>query len=155
MRQRGVTLVEMLIVVTIAGIIGGISLPSLTTGLDTLRLASASNSVVGFLNSALNRAERRQQPIEVTVSTRDNTMTLRSTDAGFERKLTLPDGIRIDAVLPKPPSETDEDRRFLLLPGGTVPRFGIELASQRGARRIVSVDPITGVPHIVRPEEER
>jgi len=38
LRSRGVTIVEMLIVVTIIGLIAGISFPAVTSGIDSLRL---------------------------------------------------------------------------------------------------------------------
>ena len=55
-------------------------------------------------------------------------------------------------MLPPLPQETDAPRRFLLYPGGAIPRFGVEIANRRGARRIVRVDPITGVPQVERVE---
>jgi len=149
--QRGVTLIELLIVVAIAGAMVSIVLPSFSNGLDNLRLSQAADSTASFLNAALNRVERRQQPMEISISARDNSIVLRSTDAGFTRKLDLPDGVRVEGTLPKSPNDTGELRRILLLPGATPPRVGVELANRRGQRRIVSVDPITGVPKIERP----
>ena len=65
LRYQGVTIVEMLIVVTIIGLIAGISFPAVTSGIDSLRLASASDSLASFLNGAMNRAERRQDVVEI------------------------------------------------------------------------------------------
>jgi prepilin-type N-terminal cleavage/methylation domain-containing protein len=151
-RRAGVTLVEMLIVVAIVGLIASISFPSVASGLESLRLTSATDSIVGLLNGAMNRAERRQQAIEVTVSVQDNSLSLSSSEAGFTRKLSMPDGVKIVAVLPKLAEEDDQPRRFLLLPGSTVPRLGVEIANRKGARRIVRVNPMTGVPDIERVE---
>lgn len=142
----------MLIVVAILGVLVGVSFPSVSAGVDSLRLTSASNSLVSFFNSALNRAERRQQVIELAIFKKENRISLRSTEPGFSRTLELPEGIKVVSVRPEPPQEDDTPRRFLLFPGGTVPRIAVELANQRGARRIVSVDPITGVPRIERVE---
>ena len=151
-KNAGVTLVEMLIVVAIVGLIASISFPSVASGLESLRLTSATDSIVGLLNGAMNRAERRQQAIEVTVSVQDNSLSLSSSEAGFTRKLSMPDGVKIVAVWPKLPEEDDQPRRFLLLPGSTVPRLGVEIANRKGARRIVRVNPMTGVPDIERVE---
>jgi hypothetical protein len=53
-----------------------------------------------------------------------------------------------------PPLEdpSDDARHFLFQPGGVTPRIGIEIANKRGGRRIVRLDPITGVTQIEKPE---
>lgn len=152
--RRGVTLIEMLIVVAIVGLLAGISFPAVTSGIDSIRLASASDSIVSFVNAGLNRAERRQQLIEITVSKTDRSLTMRSSEPGFLRKVELPDGVSIVSILPEGPDERETARRFVLYPGGVVPSIGIELANRKGTRRIVRVDPITGAPKIERPEEQ-
>ena len=146
--QRGITLIEMLIVVSLIGLMVGITFPSVSAGIDSLRITSTSDSIVSFLNGALNRAERRQEVIEVGVSISENTITLRSTQPGFNRELEMPDGIAIRAVLPENPGNPQASRHFLIYPGGTVPSFGVELVNRRGLRRIIRVDPITGAPMI-------
>lgn len=147
--RSGVTLVEMLIVVAIVGLIAGISFPAVSSGIDSLRLASASDALVSFLNGALNRAERRQQPIEVSISIKENAVYLAST-SGLLRKLEMPAGVTIQAVWPKLPVEPEGPRRVLLLPGGTAPQIGIEIRNRKGTRRIVRVNPMTGIPQIER-----
>ena len=152
-RSRGVTLMEMLIVVTLLGLLAGIAFPSVNAGIDSLRLSAASDSIVSLLNGALNRAERRQQVMEVLILKPERTIRLRSADPGFSRDLVLPDGVVIEAVLPEIPGiDENAPRQFLLHPGGTVPRLGVQLVNRRGVRRILRVDPITGVPEIERPE---
>src|ERR1700681_1370283 len=59
--EKGVTLIEALIVVAIIAMIAAVSFPAVSSGLDTLRLRSASDSIVSFLNIALDHADRRQQ----------------------------------------------------------------------------------------------
>jgi prepilin-type N-terminal cleavage/methylation domain-containing protein len=148
MGRQGITLIEMLIVVALLSLMVGVTFPSVSSGIDSLRIISASDAIVSFLNGALNRAERRQEVVEVEVSVLEDLLTLRSADPGFVRRLELPDGVTIRTVLPRIPVDPEAPRRFLLYPGGTVPRFGIELVNRRGARRIVRVDPITGAPQV-------
>jgi len=152
--NAGITLMEMLIVVALIGLLIGISFPAVTSGIDSLRLTSATDSVASFLNGALNRAERRQQVVEITVSRADNSIALRSTEPGFYRKLEMTDGVSIVGVLPQIPVDPEAPRSFLVFPGGTVPRLGVVLRNRKGARRQVQVDPITGVPRVEQLEEQ-
>ena len=139
-KSRGVTLIELLIVVGIAGAMAMIALPAFSSGLENMRLSQAADGVASFLNGGLNRAERRQQVIELSISPHANVLLLRSADNTFARKLDMPEGVRVEG----------EQRQYLLLPGATPARIGVQLANRRGLRRLISVDPITGVPKIER-----
>jgi prepilin-type N-terminal cleavage/methylation domain-containing protein len=150
--RRGVTLIEMLIVVALIGLLAGISYPTASAGLDNVRLASATEEVASFLNAAVTRAERRQQPVEVEILLTQNRLVALAAD-GAERRLNLPDSITLEAVLPPlTGAETGGtetgDRRFILFPGATVPAIGVELANRHGGRRIVHLDPMTGFPNV-------
>jgi prepilin-type N-terminal cleavage/methylation domain-containing protein len=141
--ESGVTLIELLIVLTLIALVTGISYPSAAASVESLRMRSVSDTVVSFLNTSIDRASRRQQVIEVWISPKDNVLIARSPDLEFSRRLDLPDGYRILAVLPPAEVNLNEPRRFLMYPGGTVPRIGIEIANRAGTKRIVSVDPFT------------
>ena len=152
--RRGVTLLEMLVVVTIIALMAGVTYPSVSSGIDTLRLNAASQSVVSFLNSGLTRAERRQQAVEVTVARSENALYLHSTEPGFEQKLDLPDGVTIVKILPELPVESSGPRNFMLYPGGTVPPIGLLLQNRRNTLRLVQVDAMTGVPQVTTPASD-
>lgn len=152
--RAGITLMELLVVMTLLGLMVGVSYPSISAGLESLRLSSATDSIVSFLNSGLNRAERRQQVVEITISKRENALWLRSAGPGFVRKLELPEGVTIARVLPEfPGAPAAADRSVLLYPGSAPPRIGVEVSNRRGARRIVSVDPISGIPVVEQLEQ--
>ncbi len=148
--QRGVTLLEMLVVVGIVAILMGVSYPSIAASIDSVRLATAADSTAAFINSAINRAEQRHQVLELTIAKRPSQITLRSADPTFLRKLELPTGVRITDILPVSLAGEDEARVFYLIPGGAAPRVGVALVNARGAKRTVRVDPITGAPEIER-----
>jgi hypothetical protein len=89
------------------------------------------------------------------ISKADNTLWLHSSEQGYERRLQLPDGIRIESILPEFQDEDAEaSRSFLLYPGGTVPSFGITVVNRKRAARIVRVDPMTGVPRVENPSPQ-
>jgi prepilin-type N-terminal cleavage/methylation domain-containing protein len=150
--NKGVTLLELLVVMVIIAVLAGVTYPSLTSGIDTLRLNAAAQTIVTFLNSGLNRAERRQEGVEITVAKSDNSLTMRSTDPNFMRKLEMPEGITIDRILPEYPTEQPGPRVFMVYPGGTVPRIGISVVNRRGVERLVQVDPMTGIPQVSDPK---
>jgi len=150
--RAGVTLVEMLVVVALVSLMVGISFPALSSGVDSLRLNSATTSIVTFLNSGLDRAERRQQVVEITILKAANALEMRSTDEKFFRKLDLPDGVSIVRILPDLPENSNGPRTFLLYPGASPPRLGVQLVNRRNVERIVRVDPITGVPRVEQAE---
>jgi general secretion pathway protein H len=145
--SAGVTLMEMLVVVMIIALLAGISVPAVSAGIDSVRLRSATDSISAFLNAAEVRAERRQQPVELIVSPKENAFALYSNEPGFARELKLPDGISIEAVLP-PESDEEGPRRLILLPGGGIPAIGVQVANRHGSRRIVHLDPMTGYPRV-------
>jgi len=136
----------MLVVMGIIGIIAAITAPSVAAGLDAVRMASATQSVAAFINGAVNRAERRQQPIELVISLKENKFTMYSNEPGFVRELKLPDGIAIDSVQPAEEEAADGIRRLILMPGASVPAIGVQLINRRGGKRRVKLDPMTGFP---------
>jgi prepilin-type N-terminal cleavage/methylation domain-containing protein len=151
-RAAGVTLIEMLVVVAIIALVVGITFPSVASGVETMRLNQASNDLVTFFNDALVRAGRRELAVEITISKTARTLSMASPGASGEKKIELPQGIGIVRVLPEPEQETDAPRRFMVYPGGPPPGVGVEISNSRNVHRIVRVDPITGVPRIVKLE---
>jgi hypothetical protein len=136
------------------GLIAGISFPAVTSGIDSLRLRSAGETLVSLFNSALDRAERRQQPVEIVIDRVSNTVAVVGSGPGIEKVVELPQGVRVLSILPALPQGEGPLRSFLLLPSGAVPRFSIRLVNARGAVRAVSMDPITGVARMDTPMQQ-
>jgi len=150
--RRGITLIEMLIAMAIIALIAGVSYPSLSAGIDSLRLRSTSDAIIGFLNTALARADTRQQVVEILISQSDGTITATSADHGFNKRLEIASPIKIVSVQPALAADVEDQnqtRRFLVYPGGAVPRIAIEIGNSKGRKRVVSIDPVTGIPESV------
>lgn len=146
--RAGLTLIEMMIVVLLISLLAGLSFPALSAGIDTLRMKQAADSIAGILNQSLLRAERRQRPVEIIISRSENALFVLGEGPGPEKRISLPEGVRIAGILPPVPFDDSQARQFLVVPGGAVPRMGVVLVNQRGAQRTISVDPITGVPQV-------
>ena len=142
----------MMVVVLIIAVIVSISVPSVSAGIDAVRLATSTSSVAAFLNSASTRAERRERPVELVISAK--TLQFVSTDAGSEHELTLPDGITMEPISALPSEDAQGVSRWLFMPGGAVPSVAIQLSNQHGGRRTVKLDPMTGFPHVESVQEK-
>ena len=151
-RQRGVTLLEMLVVLALVSLMAGISFPAVTAGLDSLRLRSAGDEVVSFLYTGLTFAERREQVMELRISRATNQLSFRNATGDFHRDLTLPESITITRVDPAPAGEQAVESSVMLYPGGSFPSVRIELTNRRGTHRVVRIDPVSGVPMVEVPD---
>lgn len=143
MRERGITVLEMLVVVSLIGLMAAISFPSVASGLDSIRLATAADDVASTFSSALNYAERRQTAVEIAIDGGKGELRVASARPGLSRVSKLSDGVRV--VEPG-------IRTFYVFPGGAVPRIEVQLINARGARRLVRLDPISGVAEVTRIE---
>ena len=141
----GVTMIEMLVVVAVIAIVVGVSIPSISAGLDSIRLASSGDAIASFLNSAVTHAERSEQPVVVAISIKEGTILADGGD-GYTRRFEMPQGITMDSVLLG--GESGGDGRILILPGGATPAIGVEYSNRHGGRRRVQLDPMTGFPRI-------
>ena len=143
---RGVTLLEMLIVVAIIAVIASISFPSLTAGIAGVRLSSSAGDVASFLTASMSDVERHEQASAIEIIPKDNRLATFTAASGDKpvRVYQTPTGVSL---------EGDESRRYLLFPGGAFPRISVVLRNEKGARRSVEIDPVTAVPQIRRVED--
>lgn len=143
-RERGVTLIEMMIVVTLVALVAGLSYPSISSGIETLRLRAAGDAVVGLFNTSVARADQRQQPVEIQILQREGVLTARSADMGFTRRVEIAKPLVITDIVPHVPANVEDLRRVIIYPGGGAPRIGVEISTPQGRKRVISIDPITG-----------
>ena len=145
------TLMEMMVVVFLIAVLAAISFPAVTSGIDSLRMRQATDTITSVLNQCLQRAERQQTPVELVFDRTDNALYVGGVGPAPTKRIPLPQGITMAAILPPAPMGPDMRRLILLMPGAAVPRIGVLLANTKGQRRIVSVNPITGIPEVTTP----
>jgi prepilin-type N-terminal cleavage/methylation domain-containing protein len=136
--SRGLTLVELLVALALAGMIMAISFPTVSAGLEGVRLQSAGRRVAAFINAAGARTEREQLPVEVVIESKR--LRALAADGKWDQTVDLPEGVEIRAE--------ELPRRLVLLPGVPPPRTKLSLRSQRGKGLSVELNPLTGAPEI-------
>jgi hypothetical protein len=82
----------------------------------------------------MNDVMRHELPEAIVIDPKQNKIS------SGGRTLTLPQGISI---------EGDEPKRLILYPGGAFPRISITLKNEKGAKKSITVDPVTAIPRIV------
>ncbi|HZU26664.1 MAG TPA: prepilin-type N-terminal cleavage/methylation domain-containing protein [Bryobacteraceae bacterium] len=148
--RAGVTLMEMMIVVTIIVLLSGIAYPSVASGIRSLQLDSAARDIAALENISVSRAARLQDAVELTISRKDNALEARSIAGDFHQSLDLGKDVRIARITPENPDGQPESRSFFIYPGGAPPAIGIAIENRDLNERVITLDPITGVPRVVK-----
>lgn len=149
--RAGITLIEMLLVLSIVSLLAGVGYPSMSRGIDSLRMRTATDSVAAFLNGAMARVERLQQPVEISFATGGRRLEMRGVQPRVVDTLQLPEGVSVADFVVVPPGAEPGLRFLVLEPGSPFPAAGLVLENRRGARRIVRIDPVAGVPVVEAP----
>ena len=149
-KTRGVTLLELLVVIALASVLLAVVFPSLGAGLRTLELRSAAQRLAASARYARDQAVHRQRFYELEIDPEAGTVTV--TDFGGEtrRSFQLPATVRVEQVLPeetRSAARGETRRRFLFSPDGNAPAFEVVLGNDR-RRTAVRSDPLTGFARV-------
>lgn len=152
--QRGITLLELMIVLMVVSLMVGITYPSVSAGMDSLRLRAEADRAAALLTQGITRVERTQTPLELLADRAAGRIVLRDFPGRFVREQKLESGVRIAAILPPLPGAGEETSRIVLLaPGEPFPAVGLVFANSRGQRRLVRIDPLTAMAVVETPPD--
>ena len=135
--ESGITLIELLIVMALIALMVSISYPTLTRGLDGVQLKTSVGQAGSFFSRVRQAADRRQQPVQLTVDPKKNRLIAIAVDGGWDDQLAFQNRIRV--AFPAQPVS------LMLYPGHPAPRFRLLLANESGGRDGLQVNVFTGV----------
>jgi type II secretion system protein H len=153
--QRGVTLLELLVVVALASILLAVVFPSVGAGLRTLELRSAAQQLAASARYAREQAIHRQRFYELEIDAEAGTISVGDLarngpalagSAQARRSFELPATVRVERISPEE-RDSPPRRRFLFSPDGGAPAFEIVLGNDRRLV-VVTSDPLTGFPKV-------
>jgi len=146
--RRGITLLELLVVMALIALLAGLTYPSVSRGMDGVRLRMSADDVAAFLAQAMGQVEKTETPVLLRFL-KDQGVIEMSGPRTSTRTLRLPEGIALSELLPVPPGEARTERDVMLMPGGVFPRLTVEIATRGGASRWIGMDPATGTPSVL------
>ncbi len=160
-QQRGITLLELLVVAALASILLAVVFPSVRSGLSTLELRSSARRLAAAAKYARDQAIYRQSFFQLEIDTESGTISVIDMDRdattetnatgqsgrAIRRSFELPATVRIGEILPDEGDAPARIRRFLFSPDGGSDPFQVVLENPR--RKVqVSTDPLTGFPKV-------
>jgi prepilin-type N-terminal cleavage/methylation domain-containing protein len=143
-RQAGFTLLELIVVLVIAGVISAVTIPAFSSGQPDQPAAVGASELVALLRSARARALTRAQPVTLRIDARTRVFTV-ATETGdsivpiAQGIVALPRGITLGAPA--------SGAQFRFAPTGAA-RGDTLLVRGDGPAVAVWVDRWTGAPHV-------
>jgi type II secretion system protein H len=144
MRQAGITLLEMLVVMMLIGLLASVATPSVTAGMETVKLRSAAERLAATLRLARVRAVRTRHYFQVTVDPRTRRVELRDLEGEYVRDWETPVAVNAECGM----RNAECPNSFVFPPDGSVPGARLVLENARNRRLAVDLDAFTGLPAV-------
>ena len=143
--ESGITLIEMLVTLAIIALIVSIAYPSMTTGIDGIRLRTSVDNIATFFNEARNMSDRLQVPVQISVLSTEDRLHAVTIDGAWQNVYELP--ARVHILIPQ------ENGTVVLFPGSPTPGLRLLLESERGGRTGLRFNIFTGIAEKWEPDE--
>jgi len=134
----------MLVTLAIISLIVSIAYPSMTTGIDGIRLRTSVDNIATLFTEARNMSDRFQTPVQITVAPGEDRLHAATIDGAWQKIYELPD--RVHIVIP---SDTGT---VVLYPGSPTPGLRMLLEAEYGGRTGLRFNIFTGVAEKWEPD---
>lgn len=137
----GFSLLELLLVIALAGMLAALVIPSLTGTLESARLRGSAGEVRAVLTLARTLAvsEARSRFVDFDLGRGEYGVS------GDARKWILPEGIRLSSIRLGSAESERGVVRVRFYPDGSADEAEVAISSAGGGSRRVSVDSLTGI----------
>lgn len=143
-RNRGFSLLELLVVVLVLGLVLAVAYPSLSRATSTLHLRSAARDVLNSFRYARERAVAEQKTMVVTVDREKRTLRLSNDLGDGGRTYTLPNDVQIRRLTAGGDEAVENSLTIRFLPNGSAEKAEIALGVDAGRTLRVITDSISG-----------
>ena len=143
-RNRGFTLLELLIVMLVMALALAVSYPSLSRGSTALHLRATGRDILNTFRYAREKAVTEQTGMKITVDREKQRLHLSDQLGDTNREYRLPDDVKIQSVISAGNEVTDRPLIVRFRPNGSSDNAEIVLRSKTGSLLRIISDPITG-----------
>lgn len=143
--RAGVTLLEILVATTLAGLALAVAYPGLDRALDGVRLRSASDAAGTLLLQSQQYADRNRTAVAIRIDPSAGLIQAATDDGTWHRELAFRPPVRI--VSP------DQELAVILRPADLPPNLTIAFAVPGERRLGFSVDPLDGTLRDLRTDQ--
>lgn len=139
--RAGFSLLELLLVLAIAGLVAAVVIPSLPGALDSARLRGGAGEVRATLMLARTLAvsDARGRTVAFDLGSGEYGID------GEARKRLLPEGVRLAGVKVGDAAADRGVARVRFYPDGSADEAEVAISSDGGGRVQVTIDPLTGI----------
>lgn len=142
--QQGITLLELLVVITLIAILGALVYPSFGDALSNLRLRGIARETVALCRLAKYEAVTHRQPYHLAADIEKDQIRVTDSAQQVIKELDLPAGIRIFQVQVLSENGPADATELYFFPNGAAESGSITLRDEGGRSIKIGIDLLTG-----------
>jgi len=142
--QCGITLLEVLVVMTLMAILSALVYPSFGNALSDLRLKGAARQIISACRLAKWEAVSTRQPYRLLVDMEKNRFFVEDVAGRRSKEIDLSSGLRVFRTQKIAENGSADSVAFYFFPNGTAEAGSIVVRDSRGKDLTLKIDLLTG-----------